>query len=291
MNSNNNYIQKAFEITKENIILAQPLVIFMIVLSFTLAGLAMQAHKGTYMVFVIANILLCTAFFSGWFYMVKQGILLYRRVENGEFKDPQDRAAASFALGKEFFPGVGEYFLPMTLTMIIYTAAYVLVLFLGYKAGMHFLPNPNLDIDKLTSVANSNPAEIQKYVYSLSYNQLKAINLWMLFIGAIITVFTFLTMFLFPAVYSKNSEKTEKSELFLLAPFSAFNKNLVFLFKNFLGSIGIMLFLFFLNAILSVLGVFFNLNIVLSIVGLIISFYFMTYAVVLIFLYYESAKK
>lgn len=287
MNKNTNYIKKALDITKENIILAQPLVIFMIVLSFTLAGLAMQAHKGSYMVFLIANVLLCTAFFAGWFYMVKQGILLNRRVENGEYKDPQDRASASIGLGKEFFPGVGEYFLPMTLTMIIYTAAYVLVLFLGYKAGMHFLPNPHLDVNQIYSMANATPAEIQKYVYSLNLEQLRAINLWMLFMGTIVTVFTFLTMFMFPAVFDK---KSEKKELFFFTPFTAFNRNLVFIFKNFLGSIGILLFLFVLNTILSVLGVFFNLNIVLSIVGLIISFYFMTYAIILIFLYYESGK-
>lgn len=285
--SSNNFIQKAFEITKENIILAQPLVIFMIVLSFTLAGLAMQANRASYFVFAVANILLCTAFFAGWFYMVKQGIYLSKRVDNGEYKKPEERAAASLALGKEFFPGVGEFFLPMTATIAIYTLIYAALLFGAYKLGLQLLPHPHVDINKLMTAANSTPVEMQKFVYSLGYDQLKAINLWMLFMGSILCVFTFLTMFLFPAVYDN---KSEKKEFFLLVPFLAFWRNLVFLFKNFFGSLGIIVFLFFLNMILSLLSVLFNLNIVLAIVGLIISFYFMTYAIVLIFLYYEDRK-
>lgn len=285
--SSNNFIQKAFEITKENIILAQPLVIFMIVLSFTLAGLAMQANRAAYIVFAVSNVLLCTAFFAGWFYMVKQGIYLGKRIDNGEYKAPEDRAAASLALGKEFFPGVGEYFLPMTLTIAIYTAAYIALTFGALKLGMQILPHINIDLKELMAAANSTPVQMQKYVLGLGYEQLKAINIWMLYLGGILTLFTFFTMFLFPAVYDDNAEKRE---LFLLAPFKALWRNLRFIFKNFFGSLGIIVFLFFLNTVLSLLSVVFNLNIILAIVGLIISFYFMTYAIVLIFLYYEDRK-
>lgn len=282
-----NFIQKAFEITKENIILAQPLIIFMIVLSFTLAGLSMQTNKIAYFVFTIANILLCTAFFAGWFYMIKQGIYLDKRIQNGEYKKTEERAAASMALGKEFFPGVGEYFLPVTLTLILYFAVILGAFFLFYKLGLNILPHPHIDLNKFAAVANSTPVEMQKFVYSLSTEQLKAINLWMLYAGSVFTAISFVTMFWFPAIFDTTSDK---KEFFLLTPFISFKKNIVFIFKNFLGSVGIMIFLFVLNFVLSLLSVIFNLNIILSIVGLIISFYFMTYAIVLIFLYYEERK-
>lgn len=280
------YIKKAFDITKENIILAQPLIIFLLVLSFTLAGLSQQTNRILHLVFLGANILLCTAFFAGWFYMVKKAIAHNRKVEKDEYKDEQEKSAASFALGKEFFPGVGEYFLSITFTMAIYVVLYVLLLFACYKFGQHFLPNPNIDIQKFMAAANSTPAEMHKYVYSLSFDQIKAINYWMLFMGGAVSVFTFLTMFLFPALY----DKSEKGLYVFWSPFTAFNRNIVFIFRHFFGSLGIMLFLFFLNIVLSVLSIIFNLNFILAIVGLIISFYFMTYAVVLIFLYYEENK-
>ena len=280
------YIKKAFGITKDNIILAQPLIIFLIIISFTLAGLSQQTNKILHLLFLGANILLCTAFFAGWFYMIKKAIAHNRKVERDEYKDEQEIAAASFALGKEFFPGVGEYFLGVSLTTVVYVVLYVLLLFACYKFGQQFLPNPHIDMQKFLAAANSTPAEMHKYVYSLSFDQIKAINYWMLFVGGTVSLFTFLTMFLYPALY----DKSEKGLYVLWSPFTAFNRNIVFIFKHFFGSLGIMLFLFFLNIILSILSIVFNLNLILAIVGLIISFYFMTYAVVLIFLYYEENK-
>lgn len=277
------YIQKAFNITKNNIIIAQPLVIFMLIITLTTAALTQQTNKIAYIIFAAANVLLCTAFFAGWFYMIKKAVEHNKKVENNEYKDDKEAADASFALGKEFFPGVGEYFLPMTFTIIAYVVVYALILFFSYKSGLRFLPHPHINWSEFMTAANSTPMEMQKYVMTLSFDQLKAINLWMLFLGGAASVFAFLTMYLFPAVY-------DKKEFFVLTPFSAFNRNLIFVFKNFLGSFAIIVFLFFLNMFLSILSIFFSINIILSIAGLIISFYFMTYAVVLIFLYYEEKK-
>lgn len=277
------YIQKAFNITKNNIIIAQPLVIFMLIITLTTAALTQQTNKIAYIIFAAANVLLCTAFFAGWFYMIKKAVEHNKKVENNEYKDDKEAAEASFALGKEFFPGVGEYFLPMTFTIIAYVVVYALLLFFSYKSGLRFLPHPHINWTEFMTAANSTPMEMQKYVMTLSFDQLKAINLWMLFLGGAASVFAFLTMYLFPAVY-------DKKEFFILTPFSAFNRNLIFVFKNFFGSFAIIVFLFFLNMFLSVLSIFFSINIILAIAGLIISFYFMTYAVVLIFLYYEEKK-
>lgn len=280
------FIQKAFNITKENIIIAQPLIIFLLIISFTLGALTQQTNKIYYLVFSTANILLCTAFFAGWFYMIKKAIFHNKRAENNEYRNNEDKIAASNALGKEFFPGVGEYFLSITYTTIVYVIVYGLLMFVSYKAGLELLPNPHVNMQDFMAAANSTPAEMHKYVYSLSFEQLKAMNMWMLFIGGILSAFTFLTMFLFPAVY----DKKETGFKMLLTPFIAFNRNLVFIFKHFIGSLGILIFLFFLNIVFSVLSLLFSINIILSIIGLIISFYFMTYAVVLIFLYYEENK-
>ena len=277
------YIKKALDITRKNVIIIQPLVLFLIVLTFTTSALFQLVHKITYIVFLTTNILLCTAFLAGWLYMIKKAIEHYQKSENGEYKNDKEEAEASLALGKEFFPGVGDFFPAVTFTVVCYVAVYMLIMFVCFRSGTYFLPFTDVNWADFVTAANSTPAEMQKYVASLSYEQLKAINLWMFYMGGVATIFTFLTMYLFPAVF-------DKKEQYFYVPFSAFNRNLVFLCKNFLGSLGLLIFLFFLQIIFSILCVFFSMNIIMSIIGLIITFYFATYMVVLIFLYYETRK-
>lgn len=280
------YIKKAFELTKENIVLAQPPIFFMIIFSITFAALATQTVKLYYIIFSAANIMLCTAFLAGWFYMIKKGIEHFKKAQNGGYKDDKEKASVSFALGKEFFPGVGEYFPQVTYTTVIFVILSAILAYASFKFGIHHLPKPDINWTEFMSVANSTPAEMQKYVYGLSFEQLKALNIWMLYLGGIFTVFSFLTMFLFPTVMDCKEERFKK----LLIPFIAFNKNLVFLFKNFVGAIGVVAFLFLLNIFMSLLSLIFNMNFILAIIGLILSFYVMTYAVILIFLFYEERK-
>ena len=277
------YIKKALDITRKNVIIIQPLVLFLIVFTFTTSALFQLAHKITYIVFLTTNILLCTAFLSGWFYMIKQTIKHYHRSENGDYKNDKEETEASLALSKEFFPGVGDFFPAITFTVLCYVAVYILIMFISLKSGTHFLPPTDINWTDFMTAANSTPAEMQKYVSSLTYEQLKAINLWILYIGGIGTVFTFLTMYLFPAVF-------DKKEQYFFVPFSAFNRNLCFICKHFWESLGLIIFLFFLQLIFSIFSVLFSLNIIMSIIGLIITFYFVTYAIVLIFLYYETQK-
>lgn len=277
------YIKKAFDITRDNLIIAQPLILFLIVMMFTTATLTQQPNKYAYIVFLTANLLLSTAFLAGWFYMVIKAIEHQKKADLGVYNNYKEKLQASAAIGKEFFLGVGEYFLPMTITVIFYVIVNVLILFLGFKAGLKFLPYPNINWADFMTAANSTPVEMQHYVMSLSFAQIKAINLWIFYLGGIASLFAFLTMFVFPAAY-------DKKDFFLFVPFSAFNRNIVFIFKNFFGSVGIIVFLFLLNLVFSALSVIFSLNIILSVVGLLLSLYFTTYVIVLIFLYYEEKK-
>lgn len=276
-------LKKALDITRKNIIIIQPLVLFFIILTFTTSALSQLAYKITYIVFLTANILLCTAFISGWFYMIKKTIEHNKKAENDFYKDEKAETQASMALGKEFFPGVGDYFPAVTFTVLCYVAVCLLLVFAAFKTGLRILPHPDINWAEFMAAANSTPAEMQEYALSLNFAQLKAINLWMLYMGGIISLFNFVTMFLFPAVY-------DKKEKFFLAPFYAFNRNLIFIFKHLAGSLGIIIFLFFLQIVLSLLSVVFSINIVFSIFGLIVYFYFVVYAIVLIFLYYEERK-
>lgn len=277
------YIKKAFDTTKDNLIIAQPLILFLIILMFTTSALAQQTNKIAYVIFLTANLLLCTAFFAGWFYMIIKAIHHQKKADLGVYNNYKEKTEASMALGKEFFPGVGEYFLPVTFTLILYVTVYILLMFVSFETGLKLLPQPQINWTEFFMAANATPAEMHKYVSSLSFTQIKSLNLWMFYMGGIASLFTFFTMFLFPAVY-------DKKEHFLLAPFSSFNRNIIFIFKNFFGAVGLIIFLFFLNILISIFSIFFSINIILSVAGLLLTFYFMTYAIVLIFLYYEEKK-
>lgn len=92
-------IKQAFKVTKDNIILAQPLVLYLVVVSLTSAGLSRVPASPVFWVFFGANILLSTAFFAGWFYMCAKTV----EHEKTEYKSPEEKSIASVKLIKNFF--------------------------------------------------------------------------------------------------------------------------------------------------------------------------------------------
>ncbi len=266
-------IKEAFAVTKNNIILAQPLVVYLIVISLTSAGLSRVPAMPVYWVFFGANILLSTAFFAGWFYMFKKTV----EHEKTEYKTQEEKSIASVKLIKHFFPGVGEYFLPVTAGILLYTVGFALVLYLGFEAGTYFLSNPHIDFAKI--MAAQTPDQMQDYLMTLKPVQIKLLNLWFIYLGGISFVYTLLTMFWFPAMLFESKN-----------PFLALWANFKFVFRNFFGSLGIVSYLFLMNFVVSGINALSGINIVLSIISLVITFYFMTYCLVLLFLYYGEKR-
>lgn len=273
-------IKKAFNLTRENIVVAQPLIVFMLVISLTSVALAQQSNKIAFIVFFVSNFLLTTAFLAGWFYMIKKSVELSKV----EYEKPEERAAASFDLLKDFFPGVSAYFVPVTVVFLIYTVLSAgLVYLVGVEWGLGYLASYDVHVDKIYQAAAQSQQALEKFLYSMTFGQIQAINYWMLAVTFAAAVYNFFTMFWFPALIY--SEKINFG-----APFSSFWKNLKFLFKNFFGSLGILCFLAILNFIVLIINAIFSINIILSVIAFFIMFYFVTYYVVLIFLYYDSKQ-
>ena len=97
-------IKDAFLITKNKIIVLQPLILFLLIMTF--AVLPLKALNGNPVAFyaVLLNIILLTvAFCCGWFGIIKKTVL------NFDFESPSKHGSAEdLALLKEFFPSVGE---------------------------------------------------------------------------------------------------------------------------------------------------------------------------------------
>lgn len=273
-------IKKAFDITRDNIVTAQPLIVFLLIISLTTVGLAQQSNKIAFIIFFISNFLLTTAFLAGWFYMVKKTVLLSKV----EYEKPEERTAASFDLLKDFFPGVSAYFVPVTVVFLIYVLLSAGIIYLvGVEWGFRYLTSHNVHLTKIYQAALQSQQALEKYLYSMTFGQIQAINIWMMAVTFAAAVYSFLTLFWFPALFYME-------KINFLSPFTSFWKNIKFLFKNFLGALGIMCFLSILNFAVFMVNAVFSINIILSVIAFFIMFYFATYYIILIFLYYDTKQ-
>ena len=94
--------------TNDNIILATPLIVFMWVLSLYLSFSKSSVTSVPLMILFFTTVIFMTAaFFSGWFYMVKEAIILSKQV----FVLDEDKSKAVFNLLKTFSSGIGQFFL------------------------------------------------------------------------------------------------------------------------------------------------------------------------------------
>lgn len=267
------YFLNAFKITNENIILTTPLVLFLLLLSIYL-GIAKNApdNIASFILLLITIVFMISAFFAGWLFMVKKAI----SISKIDFIIDEDKSKASFNLIKEFPIGIGEYFLPFLVGIILYTALFFSLLFIGFQIGVHFIGKIGLGLNELKASLAS-PASMKVLVSSLSKEQLIKLNAWNFLLLIIMSIFSFITMF-WPA------ELVTKTKNAFVALFNSVK----FTFKNFLAAIIIFIYISVINFIVSLINAFAAVNPITYFISLLVYFYFLVYVVVLIFLYYDS---
>lgn len=269
------YFVKAFKITNENIILATPLVLFLFLLSIYLdiAKRVPETIPAMLLLFITIMFML-SAFFAGWFFMVKKAINLDKR----EFKEgeEEDKAKASFNLIKEVPPGIGEYFLPFVGCAFLYLGLIILLSFTTYAIGINLIGKVGINLLDLKMALNT-PATMKTLISSLTHEQLLKLNAWYFLTLVNMAIFSFITMFWGTEIVirTKNS-------------FLAFFRALKFTFKNFLSAIILFIYISIVNFISSLINAVSAINPILYFISMIIYFYFVVYVVVLVFLYYDS---
>lgn len=275
------YFSKAFKITNFNIILTTPLVLFVILLSFySSISQTIPRNIIAAILFMVTSLFMFAAFFAGWLFMVKKAIDL----DKLEFVADEDRARASLNLMKEIPTGIGEYFVSFTFGIILYIAAFLLMLLISSVLGMHFIGK--VDVNLLAfKAALTSAAALKTFISGLSQEQLIKINSWYMLIFASMLFYSFITMFWAPEIIKKTKN-----------PMKALVNSIIFIFKNFLGVVILFIYINFINFLASLLM---NLLIalpisvpfiafVLSLLSMVVYFYFFVYVIVLIFLYYDS---
>lgn len=272
------YFTKAFKITNENIILATPMVLFLFLLSIYL-GIAQNAPENILAVILllITTLFMISAFFAGWFHMVKKAIELDKK----EFIIDEDKAKASFGLIKELPLGIGEYFLSFVGGFIFYTFLLVLFAIAGYLIGEHFIGKIGISLVQIKSAFES-AAAMKALIASLSAQQLEKLNAWNLLIMGLTSFYSFITMFWAASILYKSKN-----------PLVAFFQSISFTFKNFLSAVILFIYISFINFTISLLNAVAMINPIVYFVSMLVYFYFVVYIVVLVFLYYdrENDKK
>lgn len=266
------YFQRAFKITNENIILTTPMVLFLFLLSIYM-GIAKNAPTSLFssILLLLTIVLMISAFFAGWFYMVKKAVDLDKNVLIVD----EEKSKASFQLLKEIPVGIGEYFLSFIGAFILYCGLILGVMLLTYAVGIHFIGKIGLSLEQLR-LAMTSSAAMKALVKSMPMDELARLNAWNILVLIVSVVFSFITM-LWPVQIIKDTKN----------PLIAFFKSIQSIFKNPLGAIILFVYISFVNFIVSFLNAISTLNPILYFFSMLIYFYFLVYIVVLVFLYYD----
>lgn len=267
------YFKDAFKYTNENIILATPLVLFMLILSVYL-GVARFSNKNLFalILLLVTLLLMISAFLAGWFYMAKKAI----DISSEEYIMDEDRTKASFGLIKEFAIGVGDYFFTFIGYSLFVTVLAVALALGVYYLGTHIIGDFGFSIEALSKAAASTEG-MKIFLTSLTPEQLMRLNKWNMLFMAVSSLFSFFTLFWVPNIiyHTKN-------------PVTSLFKSIKLVFLKFKGTFVLFIYVMFINFVISFLNTIAAVNPILYFVMSIIYFYFIVYTIVLIFLYYDK---
>lgn len=270
------YFKNAFKITNDNIILATPLILFLLVFGVYMnAAQNAPENPASFILLGTTTLFMLGAFFAGWFYMVKRAIAL----DGKEFVIDEDRAKASLGLLKEVPIGVGEYFFSFLGALILYCALFAIIGTVAYETGIHFIGKVGIHLAQLKAAMSSTIA-LKALIASLTPAQIVKINQWNLLFLVTTTVFSFLTLFWGAQIVSSTKN-----------PVIAFAKSISFTFKNFLEALIVFVYISFINFAVNLINVFSMSNPITYFISMLIYFYFIVYIVVLIFLYHDRKNQ
>ena len=279
-------IKNSFKILIKNSALMQPIVFFVLFLLFfnMFMGMKVLVNPNMGIIFIVLSVLIFSAFLSGWLYMIKYAIDNYRVFAKNEAdyeekvrKNNLDTIKKVFETDyaemvgrynvdtlKKFFIGVGEYFLPVILFTILCIIISNLLILAGQKA---------LNISDLTFLTKGLAAQTVQDLPKISIKQ----TLFLLYIDGITFIFHFLTLFWLPEIFYK-------SKNVLAALFGSMG----FLFKNFLTSIGLYLFLVFCFFAFMIITFITSFIPFMPLVMFLILLYLFNYSFILIFMTYKG---
>lgn len=265
--------KNSLQITKDNLILIQPLIIFLLIISFALYPLKALQNNTTAFILVLINFsLLCFAFCAGWFGMIKKAVLNFKYKQMGV----EYEAKNEIALLKSFFPAVGQYFLPVCGFGFLFILLSFVFSQVVFKLGMYLFSDINILIDLLNASSKTVQEQIN-FLNSLSTEQLLLLNKWVFYFSFAYFIFN-LFMFFAPAILFFKSKN----------PFVVLWRSILCPLKRPVATIGLYFYLILCSFVFSGLNTLGNIHFILSLITLFLTLIFITYCIILVFLGYEE---
>lgn len=264
--------KQAFGVTYNNIILATPLVLFMVLVSLYLGFSRNTVDTLPEMLLSLFTLwFMFGAFLAAWFYMVKKAVQNSKSV----YIMDEDQVKASFNLMKEIPTGIGSYFLSFLGFLVLFLIILVIWGAIVYNIGHFLIGGLNLDPSQMKEPIAS-VQELGMFIDGLTPEQVKKLSHWSLFIFLSNALFSYVLMLWTPEILFKTKN-----------PFFALFKSIKKVFMRFGHSLKLFIYVAFLNFTLSFLNTFAILNPISYFIMMIVYFYFIVYLVILVFLYYE----
>ena len=254
-----------------NAVISNPSITMILVLFLIASALLAKDFQGIMnipdILKTLCLLLLSLTFISGWFY-------LFKNISTSKTKEDKNYFA-------EFLEGVGKNILPFFIGSIVYVSLFLVITFLTVKFAHNAFGSLDFFIKDFVLIANNNNALIE-YFDKLSDNEKYIIYAWQLTFIVVSMLFNFIFLFYFPSIVYE-----EKYNMFL-KPFVALKNAIRFIFKNFFGSLFLYFALYFVYVFFNIIRVYTSNNLILSALLLFVYIYFITFAIMLIFNYYEQ---
>mgnify|MGYP006870483952 CR=1 FL=1 len=264
---------KTFHIVRNNLILVQPLLFFMLlagVFSSSLSGITTITPAA--IVLIISNIALFCAFLAGWYHMIHKSIVLQTKPAKSE----EERAVESVKLFNEFIPGVGRYFLDIVIGLILFFVLLFIVMNITGFIGQHYIGIPEGITKQDLSTALINEENAIKFLNSISNADKIKISKWYILTMTTSGLFSYLTMFWAPAIIAGNN------------PFKAYLISLKTVLKRPIATISIFLSFWISAFFISIINSLSMNNFLLQFLGLVLFVLSILYFTLMNFLYYDE---
>lgn len=266
---NNSFLQ-AFTLVKNNLILLIPFFMFLLVAGFIL----MPGSSPIY--FLLTMPALLAVFLSGWLNMFKNCIKIPLR--NRQEEDKQ----AEYSLGafKEFFPGVGKYFLKIGTGILFYILLFNIFMLVLEVLMMGFLgPFESFTQDNLSEVMK-NRELAQQFWEGISQADKTRLFQIAVFETIFSSIFVYFTMF-WPQIIVL--EEVHPIQAFLRG-FNIIKNDLTLTFILFIAGLTSVILAIFINLLFSV-------NPLLQLISMILFVFVIVYFIMLSFVYLDRYIK
>src|SRR5574344_1789033 len=273
------YFSNSLKITNNNLILATPLILFILFAS-TYLMLSPATKLFNIVIVLLLFFAMTAAFFSGWFYTIKLAVedfVVPKKIDVVVSDDGNKSQVKedTFFLIKQFPTGVANHFVQYFLMVILFFVLLTIVIFITFKTAYLLIGGIGISRPELFW-ALSSPEAMRKIISSLTVEQQIRLSYWNLYFLFTTTLYSFIVMFWAPEIIYNE-----------ISVVKALAHSVVKVFKKFFRALTMFAFLMLVYFLISIISTLIR-NAFIEFFMTVVYFYFLVHAAILKFLFYKK---